>query len=93
MDKDAVSGAAGGALMGAMSTNPYGLAIGAGVGLLQGLLSSAARREEERRKAKAQAEQMGYQTQANAAKAMTEGEQNAFSKLMSGYQSALLKGG
>lgn len=87
---EAAGTAAAGALAGLASSNPYGLAIGAGVGLLQGLLSSQARKEEEARRRKFEAEQMGYNTQTKAAQALTAGEQSAFQQLMSGYQSSIL---
>lgn len=92
MDNEAAGSAVAGGVAGS-TYGPWGAAIGAGVGLLQGLLSSAARREEEARRRKFEAEQMGYNTQMKAAQAMTEGEQNAFKQLMSGYNSALLNGG
>lgn len=89
---EAVTGAATGAAAGS-SFGPWGIAIGAATGLLGGLLSSSARREEEKRRKKFEAEQLAFQTQANAAKTQTEGENNAFHQMMSGYQSSLLRGG
>lgn len=92
MEGEAVTGAATGAAAGA-SFGPWGIAIGAATGLLGGLLSSSARKDEEKRRKKFEAEQMALQTQSNAAKNQVEGEQNAFHQMMSGYQSSLLKGG
>lgn len=88
MSGEAVTGAATGAASGA-SFGPWGAAIGAAVGLVGGLMSSRAKKEEEERRRKFEGQMMGLQTQSNAAAKWSEGEQNAFGQMMSGYKSAL----
>lgn len=83
----ALTGAGSGAAAGA-AFGPWGAAIGAGVGLLGGLMSDAANREEEARRRKLEGQLMGLNTQAQAAQAMTTGQQNAFAQMMQGYTAA-----
>lgn len=88
-EEAAVSAAQGG-LAGA-ALGPWGIAIGAGAGLLQGLLSAKARKEAEERRRKQELEQMAFQSQMQAAKTQQEGEKGAFAQFMQGYQSSLLR--
>lgn len=90
MEGEAIANAAQGGLAGA-SLGPWGIAIGAGAGLLQGLMSAKARREAEERRRKQELEQIGYQNQMQAAKTQQEGEKSAFAQFMQGYQSSLLR--
>jgi predicted secreted protein len=64
--------------------------IGAGTTLVSGLLSSKAQKEEEKRRRLAEAQQQGFQMQADAQKQHTAGAQTAFQQLMEGYGKAFL---
>lgn len=66
--------------------------IGAGAQLASGLLGTAAQKAEAERQRKAQMEQEGLQKQAQAAGALSSGQQSAFKEMMEGYRTALLGG-
>lgn len=89
--QEAIGGAATGAAAGAAG-GPWGMAIGAAAGLLSGLLSQSARKAEEERRRKHEAQMMGLQTQANAAKTHTEQEQGAFNNMVNQYTN-IIRGG
>jgi hypothetical protein len=64
--------------------------IGGAASLIGGLFGAKAAAEEKKRQRVFEAQQLAFQTEAQSAQQLGQGQQTAFQQLMEGYRSALL---